>query len=114
MSNVVSEAARRHMTVEQYLAFELRSPSRHEYLAGEVFAMTASGSQHNALAARLFAATTAHLRGSVWQAFPSEVKFRVRTNMRDYFCGSDRARNRKHRSARAMAASDLSRARGLG
>jgi Uma2 family endonuclease len=85
VSNVVSEAARRHMTVDQYLAFELRSPSRHEYLAGEVFAMPPSGSQHNAIAARLLAATTAHLRGSVWQAFLSEVKVRVRTNMRDYF-----------------------------
>ena len=86
MSNVVSEATRRQMTVEQYLAFELQSPSRHEYLAGEVFAMTGSGSQHNAIATRLFAATAAHLRGSLWgHAFMSEVKVRVRTNMRDYF-----------------------------
>jgi Uma2 family endonuclease len=85
VSNVVSEATRRHMTVDQYLAFELQSPSRHEYLAGEVFAMTGSSSQHNAIATRLFAATTAHLRGSLWRAFMSEVKVRVRTNMRDYF-----------------------------
>jgi Uma2 family endonuclease len=85
VSNVVSEAARRHMTVDQYLAFELKSPSRHEYLAGEVFAMTGSGAQHNALAARLFAATAAHLSGSPWLGFRSEVKVRVRTNMRDYF-----------------------------
>ena len=85
MSNLVSEATRRHMTVDQYLAFELQSPSRHEYLAGEVFAMAGSGSQHNAVATRLFAATAAHLRGSLWQAFMSEVKVRVRTNMRDYF-----------------------------
>jgi Uma2 family endonuclease len=85
VSNLVSEATRRHMTVDQYLAFELQSPSRHEYLAGEVFAMTGSSSQHNAIATRLFAATAAHLRGSLWQAFMSEVKVRVRTNMRDYF-----------------------------
>ena len=85
MSNVVSEATRRHMTVDQYLAFELQSPSRHEYLAGEVFAMTGSSSQHNAIATRLFAATAAHLRGSLWQAFMSDLKVRVRTNMRDYF-----------------------------
>jgi Uma2 family endonuclease len=73
------------MTVEQYLAFELENPARHEYLAGEVFAMTGSSSQHNAIATRLFAATAAHLRGSLWQAFMSEVRVRVRTNMRDYF-----------------------------
>jgi Uma2 family endonuclease len=85
MSNLVSKATRRHMTVDQYLAFELQSPSRHEYLAGEVFAMTGSSSQHNAIAARLFAATAAHLCGSLSHAFMSEVKVRVRTNMRDYF-----------------------------
>jgi Uma2 family endonuclease len=85
VSNLVSKATRRHMTVDQYLAFELQSPSRHEYLAGEVFAMTGSSSQHNAIATRLFAATAAHLRGSPWHASMSEVKVRVRTNMRDYF-----------------------------
>ncbi len=85
MSNVVSQAARKHMTVDQYLAFERQSPSRHEYLAGEVFAMTGCSSQHDAIAARLLAATAAHLRGSPWQVFMSEVKVRVRTNMRDYF-----------------------------
>jgi Uma2 family endonuclease len=73
------------MTVDQYLAFELQSPSRHEYLAGEVFAMTGASSQHNAITTRLFAATAAHLRGSLWRASMSEVKVRVRTNMRDYF-----------------------------
>jgi Uma2 family endonuclease len=85
VSNLVSEATRRHMTVEQYLAFELENPARHEYLAGEVFAMTGSSTHHNAIAARLFAATAVHLRGSLWQAFMSEVRVRVRTNMRDYF-----------------------------
>jgi len=73
------------MTVDQYLAFEHQSPARHEYLAGEVFAMTGSSLQHNTIATRLFAAVTAHLRGTPWQAFMSDVKVRVRTNMRDYF-----------------------------
>jgi Uma2 family endonuclease len=47
--------------------------------------MTGSSSQHNAIATRLYAATAAHLRGSLWQAFRSDTKVRVRTNMRDYF-----------------------------
>ena len=85
MNQPVSEITRRHMTVDQYLAFEHQSPARHEYLAGEVFAMTGSSLQHNTIATRLFAAVTAHLRGTPWQAFMSDVKVRVRTNMRDYF-----------------------------
>jgi Uma2 family endonuclease len=85
MNHLVSEPTHRYMTVDQYLAFELQSPARHEYLAGEVFAMTGSSSRHNAIAARLLVATVSHLRGSPWQAFMSDVKVRVRTNMRDYF-----------------------------
>jgi Uma2 family endonuclease len=85
MKHLVSESTRRHMTVDQYLAFELQSPARHEYLAGEVFAMTGSSAQHNVIATRLLVATVSHLRGSPWQAFMSDVKVRVRTHMRDYF-----------------------------
>ena len=85
MNQLVSEITRRHMTVDQYLAFEQQSPARHEYLAGEVFAMTGSSLQHTAIATRLFAAVTSHLRGTPWQAFASDVRVRVRTNMRDYF-----------------------------
>ena len=85
MNHLVSESTRRHMTVDQYLAFEQQSPARHEFLAGEVFAMTGASAQHGAITARLFAATTAHLRGSPWQAYMSNLKVRVRTNMRDYF-----------------------------
>jgi Uma2 family endonuclease len=85
MKHLVSESTRRHMTVDQYLAFELQSPARHEYLAGEVFAMTGSSAEHNAIATRLLVATVSHLRGSAWQAFMSDVKVRVRTHMRDYF-----------------------------
>ena len=85
MNQLISEANGRHMTVDQYLAFEQQSPARHEYLAGEVFAMTGASAQHHAIATRLFAATVSHLRGSIWRAHLSEVKVRVRTNMRDYF-----------------------------
>ena len=85
MNPPVSEVTRRHMTADQYLAFEQHSPARHEYLAGEVFAMTGASAQHAAIATRLFTATQAHLRGTPWQAFMSDVKVRVRTNMRDYF-----------------------------
>jgi Uma2 family endonuclease len=85
MNHLVSESTRRHMTVDQYLVFEQQSPARHEYLAGEVFAMTGASAQHVAITTRLFGATVAHLRGSPWQAFMSNQRIRVRTHMRDYF-----------------------------
>ena len=85
MKSLAPESPRRHMTADQYLAFELQSSARHEYLAGEVFAMTGASAQHNSIATRLMVATASHLRGAPWQAFMSDVKVRVRTNMRDYF-----------------------------
>jgi Uma2 family endonuclease len=85
MSPLVPDAPRRHMTVDQYLAFELQSPVRHEYLAGEVFAMSGTSSQHNAIVTRMMVAVATHLRGSPWQTYTSDVKVRVKTHMKEYF-----------------------------
>ena len=43
-------SAREHpvrMTVAEYLAFEETSPVKHEYVAGEVFAMSGVTTRHN-------------------------------------------------------------------
>lgn len=43
----VATARRVHWTVEEYLAFENRSPEKHEYFDGEVFAMAGARPRHN-------------------------------------------------------------------
>ncbi len=35
------------LTPEEYLAFERRSPERHEYVDGELFAMSGASERHN-------------------------------------------------------------------
>ena len=40
---------------EEYLHLEARSPVRHEYVSGEVFAMTGGTLRHNAIAINLVA-----------------------------------------------------------
>lgn len=42
------------MTVEEYFRFEERSPIRHEYVAGEVYAMSGATSRHNLIAGAIF------------------------------------------------------------
>jgi len=42
------------MTVEEYFRFEERSPIRHEYVAGEVYAMSGATSRHNLIAGGIF------------------------------------------------------------
>ena len=41
---------RQRLTVQEYLAFERQSEVRHEYLEGEVFAMSGGSRQHNRIA----------------------------------------------------------------
>lgn len=43
------------MTLDAYLAFEETSPLRHEFVAGQVFAMTGDTIRHNRIALRIAA-----------------------------------------------------------
>jgi Uma2 family endonuclease len=43
------------MTVEEYFQFEERSPIKHEYVAGEVYAMSGATARHNLIAGAIFA-----------------------------------------------------------
>ena len=44
------------MTVEEYFRFEERSPIKHEYVAGEVYAMSGATARHNLIAGTIFSA----------------------------------------------------------
>src|SRR5690349_2149973 len=69
----VAEAAPRYgervetretFTVEEYLAFEESSPELHEYVAGQIYAMSDPRQPHKLIAGNLFAAVHTHLRGT--------------------------------------------------
>ncbi len=78
-------AAPWRLSVEEYLEFEAASESRHEYVAGEVFAMSGASLRHNRIATNLFSAISSHLRGGPCEAFVSDVKVRLRINHDDIF-----------------------------
>ena len=63
---------------QDYLALEARSPVRHEYVAGEVFAMTGASIRHNVIALNLATALRSHLRGTPCRALMEGVKLRLR------------------------------------
>ena len=48
----------------EYLAYEAQSPTRNEYIAGEIFAMTGTSIRHNVIAGNIFAELRAHLKGT--------------------------------------------------
>lgn len=70
-------AAQQKMSVEQYLAAEERSQERHEYVAGEVYAMVGASRHHNKIAGNLFVALATKLRDKPCDVFMSDMKLRV-------------------------------------
>lgn len=68
---------RRYVTVEEYLAGEEIGDVRHEYVAGEVYAMVGTTARHNLIAGNLFVALRNHLRGTGCRLFMSDVKVRL-------------------------------------
>lgn len=65
------------ITVDDYLAGEEQSPVKHEYIAGEVFAMAGAEESHVTVALNLATMLRNHLRGGPCRAYISDMKLRV-------------------------------------
>jgi len=65
------------MSFEEYMQFEERSTTKHEYLAGRVFAMSGVTKRHNRIAGRLYCACASHLKGGPCEPYMSDVKVRL-------------------------------------
>jgi Uma2 family endonuclease len=75
------------VAVEDYLAGELVSPTKHEYLGGVVYAMAGTRNVHSLITANLIASLHAHLRGKLCRVYTSDTKIRIRlpTHVRFYY-----------------------------
>ncbi len=60
-----------------YLIWEHDQPERHEYVAGEVFAMVGVRDRHNVIALNLAALVRPHLKGSPCKTYLSDIKLEV-------------------------------------
>ncbi|MFD2112614.1 Uma2 family endonuclease [Thiorhodococcus fuscus] len=74
---MTSTAEQTAITHEDYLAGETESPIKHEYLAGQVFAMAGASEAHVTIAGNLFALLRSHVRGSPCRVYMSDMKVRV-------------------------------------
>ena len=65
------------MSLDEYLAFEEQSPVKHEYVAGEVYAMSGVTTRHNLITLNI----TRHLHGAArarsCRVFATDVKLRA-------------------------------------
>lgn len=62
---------------QSYLEGELTSPVKHEYLAGEVFAMAGASRIHGIVVSNLVGATVPAMRGGPCMVFAADMKVRV-------------------------------------
>ena len=65
------------MDRDQYLRWEAEQPEKHEYLAGEIFAMVGVRREHALVAGTIHATLRQRLKGSPCQAFVADMKLRV-------------------------------------
>lgn len=64
-------------SIDDFMVWEAEQAERHEYLNGEVFAMTGARDAHNTIAGNIFATLRAALRGTPCRAFIADMKLRV-------------------------------------
>jgi Uma2 family endonuclease len=75
----------RKMTVAEYLEWEATQELRHEYIDGEIVAMTGGSIPHNIIALNFYTALRPHLRQRGCEAYVSDVKVQARTNSRYFY-----------------------------
>ena len=74
MSAVLTEPP---LTFEAYMAWEAAQLERHEFFAGEVFAMTGARATHNTIAGNVFLLLKQSLRGTPCRVFFADMKLHV-------------------------------------
>lgn len=66
------------ISIEEYLAGELESPIKHEYIGGVVYAMAGARNVHNLIASNIHGSLYGRLRGKRCRPYNSDTKVRVR------------------------------------
>jgi len=65
------------MAIADYLEGEKSSPIRHEYLGGQIFAMSGGNEEHNRIALNIASLLKLHLRGSGCKTFIADMKVNI-------------------------------------
>jgi Uma2 family endonuclease len=65
------------LTPDDYLHLEADSPTKHEYIDGDVFAMAGASDTHVTIAGNLFALLRSHVRGTGYRVYIADMKARL-------------------------------------
>ncbi|OAI03360.1 Uma2 family endonuclease [Methylomonas methanica] len=70
-------ALQQHFTAEDFLAWEEAQVEKHEFVAGEVFAMVGARQDHVVVSGNIFAGLKQRLRGTPCRPYVADLKLRV-------------------------------------
>ncbi|TXH77407.1 MAG: Uma2 family endonuclease, partial [Thiothrix sp.] len=73
------------LSPEEYLAGEALAEFRHEYVAGEVYAMAGASERHNRITLNIAFQLRAKARGSQCGVFMNDMKLRIQQGERFYY-----------------------------
>lgn len=74
---MIASRDRHHLTPVEYLNWEEHQEIRHEYVAGNAYAMTGGTIPHNAITVNLLALLRSHVRGSSCRVLGADAKVRI-------------------------------------
>lgn len=80
----IAQLVRRY-TLDEYLALELESETRHEYIDGEIFAMVGASYTHSVIVMNVGAALHQHLRGTPCRVIANDRKVLIAKAERVYY-----------------------------
>jgi Uma2 family endonuclease len=66
-----------YLTVEEYLAYEKESPTKHEYVNGQIYAMSGASKPHMRIAGNLHGRLDDHLLNEKCKPFMADLKVQV-------------------------------------
>ena len=73
----MSQVARQRFSFDDYVSLEEMATAKHEYLAGEVWAMAGGSPQHAAISANVITLLSVALRGRACRVYSSDLRVRV-------------------------------------
>lgn len=74
-----------YLTPEEYLQMETQSDIKHEYIAGEVYAMAGATDTHVTIALNMAVLLRSHLRGSGCRVYISDMKVKIEEKNRFFY-----------------------------
>ncbi|MEM8829383.1 MAG: Uma2 family endonuclease [Cyanobacteria bacterium P01_G01_bin.19] len=82
---MVASPQKSYLTPEEYLQLESSSDTKHEYFAGEIFAMAGATDTHVTIALNMAILLRNHLRGAGCRVYISDMKVRIESKNRFFY-----------------------------